>query len=311
MKKGDGFTLIELLVVMTILVIFFALAGVGMRKVKTKADDLACLKNLKDIHTATMLFGEHHGRLPTNWKNLIGDVSIAHCPNIEGLEISEPWDQYVGWYPTFEIYVSTNQLRDLDDRAFILYFEHENCHSSKHSTYGNTIFANGKGFQMRPSQRAELGELDFYNHSDPEYDSNPKDFIPFVIPRNYADLNPISIPVPGIGIIPPSPTVAAGAGSGSDPDPDPDPDTDPDTSTGGLPGMLYVSTSLAGSLAGTGVINYGEYDPFHDLDLVFPAPLVTLGVDVGDGMITSVNQAFNEQGNASWEAAIEAQTGRT
>src|SRR6187551_129770 len=64
---GDGFTLVELLVVITIIAILAALLFPGLSRGKSRALDVACLSNLKQLQICWQNYTvDNNDRLPPN-----------------------------------------------------------------------------------------------------------------------------------------------------------------------------------------------------------------------------------------------------
>jgi prepilin-type N-terminal cleavage/methylation domain-containing protein/prepilin-type processing-associated H-X9-DG protein len=65
--KGNGFTLIELLVVIAIIAIIAAILLPTLAKAKLRAQGLACIVNMKQLQTASILYaGDNNDFLPVN-----------------------------------------------------------------------------------------------------------------------------------------------------------------------------------------------------------------------------------------------------
>jgi prepilin-type N-terminal cleavage/methylation domain-containing protein/prepilin-type processing-associated H-X9-DG protein len=89
MKKKRGFTLIELLVVVAIIAVLVALLLPGLASARDRAKLVVCTNNLKQIHTAYMMYAQENN----DWV-----VHFACWPPFSEYQYNYDWSSYIAKY---------------------------------------------------------------------------------------------------------------------------------------------------------------------------------------------------------------------
>jgi prepilin-type N-terminal cleavage/methylation domain-containing protein/prepilin-type processing-associated H-X9-DG protein len=89
MTKKTAFTLIELLVVIAIIAVLVAMLLPGLASARNRAKLVVCTSNLKQIHTAYMLYAQENN----DWV-----LHFASWPPLSGIQYHYDWPSYIAKY---------------------------------------------------------------------------------------------------------------------------------------------------------------------------------------------------------------------
>jgi len=164
MSSRRAFTLIEIIVVISIILILAAIVSHIAGQSKRYGDKVACISNLKNLHTnAILYFQDNYSFTEVNDLedkrifNVIsqGNLSTAQCPAARDAFRA----LYTIWGPTISNINNSKSIASLDSGSRLLFIDQ---YYNSHANFANGILSNGKLVQYINGSFASAGSfLDF------------------------------------------------------------------------------------------------------------------------------------------------------
>ncbi|EKD28036.1 MAG: hypothetical protein ACD_79C00460G0004 [uncultured bacterium] len=120
LNKLKGFTITEVLVVLSIILIVASIITAGINKVKTQANKMECMKNLRNLHSISLMYFQDHKIFPLG--NTIEAIApqnydTYHCPAFRRVEDGK----YYSIEDTFELINNEKIIMDFKDQPLTNY----------------------------------------------------------------------------------------------------------------------------------------------------------------------------------------------
>ena len=152
-RQGPAFTLVELLVVIAILALLIAILLPALSRAKAKAEEVACLNNLKQLQICAQLYSlDHDGVLPPNRyvynintqaPSIAFSSKLTWCP---GLAPFDTTTENIERGVLFPYNKSTDIYRCQSDKSWVQTPEGESLHIRRTRSYNLSQSINGSPY---------------------------------------------------------------------------------------------------------------------------------------------------------------------